>query len=376
VRSLKIAEVITNAFPDARCVILAGNSCVERHLPTRTDVVRMPEIRKSKGGDYMLLPPSLAGSTPQPRCPSEAFTIRKKIIQSTIKQYDPDMFLVDSRPSGLNDELLEVLAQMSAWSECKTVLMLRDIVDEPKLVTTRWADQGIYKLIDEAYDKVVVFGNEWIFDAIESYQMSPFRAKVFYLGYIGSPGFSASGCHPSESSGGPKHILITVGGGFDGADIIQTVCEYISRTPQNQQLAFSVVLGNNSTLAISDLFERYVDLSRNTQVYGHVSALDSLICKADLVVSMCGYNTLIELIERGKKIIAIPRTHSGSEQIMRASLLSNVYDGMWVIPEKELTVERLKVSIDRALMAPSPTVQMEMSGARNLIAFLEQEVCR
>lgn len=337
----------------------------------------MPQIRKSSDGDYVLVPLQPAGSTPQPSCPTEAFAIRKRIIRSTIKEFDPDVFLVDFRAAGLNGELLEVLWQISAWSKCKTVLVLRDIMDDPNLVIRSWTNQGIYRLIDKAYDKVVVFGNESIFDAIESYQLSPARSKVFYLGYLGSPGFSACDLNPSEPGGASRHVLITVGGGFDGGGIIQTVCEYIIRTShQNQQLSFTVVLGANSTLSISDLFERYHDLSRNTQVYGYVSSLDCLIAKADVVVSMCGYNTLIELIERGKKIIAIPRTHHGSEQIMRASLLSRVYDGMWVIPENELTPERLETEIEIALMGPSPTVQMEMTGARNLIAFLKREVRR
>jgi predicted glycosyltransferase len=377
VRSLKIAEIITKAFPDARCVILAGNSFLAKHIPARTDVIRMPEIRKSIGGDYMLVPLKPSVATPQPNCSSEAFAIRKRIIRATIAEYDPDVFLVDSRPAGLNGELLEVLEQMAVGSKCKAVLMLRDIVDEPNLVIERWTDQGTYKLINEAYDKVVVFGNESIFNAIERYQMSAFREKVVYLGYLGSPGFSASDCDASELGGTPTHVLVTVGGGFDGGSIIETMCEYISNAShRNQQPGFSVVLGSNSTLTISHLIERYSDMPRNTQVYRHVRCLDHLIAKAQIVVSMCGYNTLIELIERRKKIIAIPRTHSGSEQTMRASLLDRIYDGMWVIPQKELTAERLGRMVGSALTAPQPKVQMEMSGARNLVTFLDQEVWR
>jgi predicted glycosyltransferase len=379
VRSLKIAEIITKAFLDARCVILAGNSYVAKDVPTRTDVVRMPEIRKSISGDYMLVPSKPTGLTPRPKCLSEAFAIRKRIIRATIEEYDPDVFLVDSRPAGLNDELLEVLEQMSAQSKCKTVLMLRDIVDDPNLVIKRWTDQGTYKLINEAYDKVVVLGNESLFDAVERYQMFAFREKVIYLGYLGSPRFSVSDCDVSEPSGATKHILVTVGGGFDGGSIIETMCEYISSTSRQSQqleLSFSIVLGSNATLMALDLFERYRDISRIIQIYQHVRCLESLIAKAHIVVSMCGYNTLIELIERRKKIIAIPRTHSGSEQMMRASLLNRVYDGMWIIPQKELTAERIGWLIGSALMAPWPSVQMEMSGARNLITFLDQEVWR
>lgn len=375
VRSLKIAEVITSAIPNASCLVLAGNSLADRRLPERTELKTMPQIGRSISGDCFLRPMKTAGAR-RLRSLSEAFAERKRIIESTIQNYDPDVFLVDSRPAGLNGELVEILTKMSARRTSKTVLLLRDIVDDPQLVVERWSG-GIYKLIDEAYDKVLVLGDEHIFDAVQKYQMSGLREKVTYLGYLGSTSVVSSESNANKARGSPKHMLITVGGGYDGGSIIETVCQYISsRSAQDQKLSFSIVLGSNSPLSESCLIARYKGLSRTTKLYRHVRSLDRLIARADIVLSMCGYNTLMELIARKKRIIAVPRSHSGREQIIRASLLSRIYDGMQIIPQNELNVENVASSVDRALSAPPPAVQIEMNAATNLIAFLNREVER
>lgn len=376
VRSLKIARVITDSFADARCVILAGNSRVERSVPDRTSIVPMPEIRKSIDGDYLLGPINVAGPVPLPGNVAEAFALRKRIIQATIDEYAPDVFLVDSRPKGLNDELLDVLWQLTRTSKCRTVLMLRDIVDDPALVTRRWREHGTYRMIDEVYDDVLIWGDEQTFNAVAAYRLSAFQEKVTYLGYLG-------GCvlpiepnqdEPAEPADRVGRILVTVGGGFDGDGIIRTVYDLITRASSAYPpLDFTIVLGAHSPGTIVDLFEHDQRLC-HVEVYRHVPGLECLISEAPVVVSMCGYNTLLELIERRKKIIAIPRSHSGAEQTMRADLLSSLYDGMWVVPQNKLTVDALERSLVSALRSDPPKLQMKMTGANNLVAFLSRAV--
>ncbi len=378
VRSLKIAGVITGSFADARCMILVGNSRVERNVPDRTSIVPMPEIRKSIEGDYLLGSINPAGSVPLPGSVAEAFALRRQIIQSTIDEYAPDVFLVDSRPEGLNYELLHVLRQLTRTSKCRTVLMLRDIVDDPALVTRRWMEHGTYQMIDEVYDNVVIWGDEQTFDAVAAYRLSEFQEKVTYLGYLGGgvpPVFGPDRDEAAEAPGRVGRILVTVGGGFDGGGVIRTVYDFISRASSaDPPLNFTIVLGAHSPGTIADLFEHHRWPCRSIEVYRHVPELEGLISEAAVVVSMCGYNTLLELIERKKKIIAIPRSHSGAEQTMRANLLSSLYDGMWVVPQNELTVDALERSLISALRSGRPRLQMEMTGAANLVAFLSRAV--
>lgn len=376
VRALKIARVITDAFLAARCIILAGNSRVDRPVPDRTEIVTLPEIRKTFDGDYTL-GASAVGCATSPNAVAATFAARKRIIQATIDEYDPDIFLVDTRAAGLNDELLDVLRHL-ATSKCRTVLMLRDIIDGPEVVARRWAEQDTYRVITDMYDDVVIWGDEHNFDAVTAYALWPFHSKVKYLGYLGSgaiPAYSDAGNEAGTASIGTSRILVTVGGGFDGAGVIATVCDYIRRaSPHTSPLSFTMVLGAHSPNNVADLFEGNPWPNNNVEVYRHVPELADLVSAAAVVVSMCGYNTLLELIERRKKIVAVPRSHSGFEQMMRAQVLSGIYDGMWVVPQNVFTADALQRALSSALKSSLPRSCVAMTGAHNLVAFLEREV--
>lgn len=360
VRCLKIANIITKNFQKSRFLILVGNSYVNKQLSDRTDVLRMPEISKSIKGEHI----SRLGNI------AETFAIRKAIIESTIEYYNPDIFLVDSRPTGLNGELLDVLKKLKLQSKCKIVLMFRDIVDDPDLVKKNWAEQNVYKLINEIYDKVIIFGNKETYNAIEKYELSQVEKKIFHVGYLGSENNSPS---KKEISG---HILITVGGGFDGDTIVKLVCEYINNltTKNSHKFSYKIVLGSNSPLKTNTLFECYSNISNNTQIITHVENLESLISEAELVISMCGYNTVTELIGSYKKVILIPRTHSGSEQLIRSNIISQLYDGIWILPEKDLTIEKLGSLINQVMIFPRPEVREKTNANENLIDFFKQEL--
>lgn len=371
VRSMKIAELITSAVPDSICRVLAGNSIVQRSLPKNTDVVALPQISKSLDGAYLVRTGGEHSFTSEPASLSTAFATRRKIIDSTIVSYAPDIFLVDSRPGGLAGELTEPLSQVSS-SRCKSVLMQRDIVDAPHQTVRRWQDEGVYCLIQSLYDSVVFFGEQSVFDALLEYRLQPYKAKVVHLGFLGSPGFDiANSTVPAHSS--KRRVLVTVGGGFNGSEIIETVCGMLTeKMPLMGILAFAIVLGAHSPLT-HEIARPFQDAATDVEVVAYVSDLTSRIIEADVVISMCGYNTLFELSEAEKKIVAVPRCHSGYEQSLRSRLMSCIYDGLWVIPvipQDELSPQRLEIALGDALEAPPPRVRIPMNGAANLIGHL------
>ncbi len=366
---MKIAGFITSSVPDSSCKILVGNSIVERSLPRNTDVVALPQIVKSLDGTYLLRTCEEHSFKSDLASLSKAFAIRRQIIDSTIDSYTPDIFLVDSRPGGLAGELIEPLSQVSS-SRCKSVLLQRDIVDAPRETVGRWQHEGVYSLIRALYDSVAFLGEQSFFDALLEYRLQPYKNKVFHLGFLGNPGFdTANSLLPIHTS--KRRVLVTVGGGFDGSAIIATVCDLlVDKTKNMDDLAFSIVLGANSPLTSAQIGGHLQGADADVEVVTYVSDLTSRIMEADLVISMCGYNTLFELIQAQKKIIAVPRGHSGYEQSLRARLLSRIYDGLWVIPQDEFSSKRLAIAIADALGAPPPQVRIPMNGAANLITHL------
>lgn len=366
VRGLKIANTITAAFDDGRCTLLVGSNFLPRRCPARTTIVRLPEITKTLDG--------------QPECSTLdvdlAFEIRQTTIQRVVEQFRPDVFLVDSRPLGLSGELRHTLEAIKARRDCENVLILRDIVDEPALVTERWRRESVYEAIDALYDKVVILGEEAIYNAAEQYGLTRFGDKVRYLGYLGDgSGEVVSRAQRRYGVDTRKSVLVTVGGGYDGDRLIRPVCRYLeSLADTPSDIAFKIVLGRNSPLHRTALIDDYPRITRDAEIFDYVENLDALMAEAELVITMCGYNTLTESLAHRKKVIAVPRSHSGREQIIRAEAVASVYDGIWVLPEHRLTTEAIDRALREGLAAPPPRVQIDMSGNTRLVELLKDVV--
>lgn len=367
VRGLKLADTIVSAFGEARCTLLVGSNYFSRRCPENTTIVRLPEITKTLDGRTECRTLDV----------NRAFEIRQATIRSVLSEFRPDVFLVDSRPLGLNGELLHSLEAIRARGECKSMLILRDIVDEPASVKARWRDESVYEAIEALYDKIVILGEEAIYNAADMYGLTSFGKKVIYVGYLGDrvTQDADQSVRHHGSSDSVNSVLVTVGGGYDGDRLIRSVCCYIESIADAQRhICFKIVLGGNSPLLKSALLADYPRITRDAEIIAYLDHLAALIAEADLVVTMCGYNTLTEALAHRKKLIAVPRSHSGSEQIIRAEAVARAYDGIWVLPEDKLSTEAIGQALRSGLAAPPPRVKIEMSGNARLVELLKNEV--
>jgi predicted glycosyltransferase len=366
VRGLKLAATIVSAFGDARCVLLVGSNYVPRRCPANTTIIRMPEITKTLNGRAVCSTLNV----------ERAFEIRQATIRNVISEFRPDVFLVDSRPLGLNGELLHSLQAIRARGECKIMLILRDIVDQPALVKARWRDESVYEAIENLYDKVVFLGEESIYNAAEMYGLTSFGNKVIYAGYLGDRVTHVADQRPRHhGSDAMNSVLVTVGGGYDGDRLVRALCCYIESIADAQRyISFKIVLGCNSPLSRKTLVAEYPRITRDAEIIAYLDDLTALIAEADLVITMCGYNTLTEALAHRKKLIAVPRSHSGCEQILRAEAVARAYDGIWVLPEHNLSTEAIGQALRSGLDAPPPRLEIEMSGNARLVELLKNEV--
>ena len=164
IRSIKVAQVITESFDHSVVEILAGNCIVPRALPPRTTVVALPQISKSIDGEYVSSGASV----------DSAFKKRSAAISEAIKRFGPDYFFVDSRPLGLRDELRDVLLQLQE-TKCRSILLLRDIVDDSQIVKNQWDQAGWYQAVRALYQNVLILGEKDLYDAVHEYDFKDFE---------------------------------------------------------------------------------------------------------------------------------------------------------------------------------------------------------
>ena len=118
--------------------------------------------------------------------PRHALDIRTNIITATAKTFRPDLFIVDKEPLGMKKEVLPTLEWLSSnLPGTRTVLGLRDIMDDAATVREDWEQREIYDILDRLYDEIWVYGLQEFYDPVAEYAIpASIGRKICFTGYI------------------------------------------------------------------------------------------------------------------------------------------------------------------------------------------------
>lgn len=306
-RTLAIAEELRRRRPDVSALIATGSPLAHAfRLPPGIDYLKLPAVAKT-GADRCV-------ARPLPLTFDAISRLRRDLLDAAAQHLRPDLLIVDNVPGGLAGELVPALRALQAAGATRLVLGLRDVIDEPGRVRRAWTRDGSYELLDEVYDRILVYGQEDIFDAASAYGFSPATtAKTRYVGYLRRPS------RPSRRAvEGRPFVLVTVGGGEDGEPLLRAALAAHLQLPGSTWL---LVTGPFLPSAVrADIAARAGRLP-GSRVVDFVDDLPSHIAAADVVVSMAGYNTVCELLAAGRRAVLVPRVEPRLEQLLRARAL-------------------------------------------------------
>jgi predicted glycosyltransferase len=321
------------------------------------DYIKLPSIAKESPGNWKAT--HLSMSFP------EILHLRKQLISHVLLNYAPDIFLVDHMPHGAMGELLPALEAIKhSRIHTQVVLGLRDILDSPDVTIERWKVEGAYDVIERYYARILVFGMQDVYDVAERYQIPESeRKKVFYCGYVtnlatavNAPKLRAR--YLANQSSDVPLVVVMAGGGADAYPMMSTLFDALPKVLENQPCVLAVVTGPFMPI---DLIADLTGRSIGYPVHMMESVNDSLshIAAADLVISMAGYNTTVEILRMKKPAILIPRAGPSAEQRTRARLFA---EKRWVdmIDPDDLTPEILAERICDHLSHPSESDPKEL----------------
>ncbi len=311
-RCLRISWGLSAKLPHSSILLVTGSPVVHalKSAPPNWDYVKIPTVAKTGASGSQ--PPHL------PLSVMEATLIRSRIIKETILALSPDVFIVDNFPLGSRSELLPVL-QALRDQPTKTILGLRDVLGAPETIENEWTRTGIYDVLNRYYDKILIYGSRNIFDAIKKYNIPPGIAeKVRFCGYLTATDPFSEGTKEIQKELGFKgpFILATGGGGGDAYPLLSTFIEAMKQFPKKKAITFTGPL-----MGVADLekLKAHLNGSKNVQLRTFVPDLRPYLKAAELVVSMCGYNTASEILVQQPKAIVIPRTWKYGEHKKRKS---------------------------------------------------------
>jgi predicted glycosyltransferase len=331
-RTHLIARQFLGLHPEASVLTLSDSQLGQFFTPTPNhDYLKLPSIVKDGPGKWR------AANLAMPF--DEVLEMRQELIYRAVQRFRPQVLLVDHMPHGAMGELLPTLAALRAsGAETKIVLGLRDILDAPQVVQSRWQIEGAYDAVEQYYDQVLVYGMRQVFDMAKQYHFSPaLSERLRYCGYVCAP------AHPCASAGdlgvrtrflkgagaGAKLIVAMAGGGADAYPMMRALVEAMPAIQSRRRSLLVLITGPFMPPELRQDLQRRARRQSATgrgalpvRILTAVDDTHSFLQAADLVVAMAGYNTSVEILQTGKRAILIPRRGPSAEQRTRAQLFA------------------------------------------------------
>ena len=359
---LSRALTLARAFQSAKDeVLLVSGGFPAPQL--RTDgiaMVQLPPLR-SDGVNFTHL------LTPEGQQADQTYHIaRQAALVQALTQHQPDVLLTELYPFGrraLRQEFTALLEAAKALPKPPKILAsIRDILAPPSKPEKAIKADAV---IEAYYDAVLVHSDRKATPLEVSWPVSDILAnKLRYTGFVAP---SAAGPHPDQA--GKGEILVSAGGGSVGEEIYRCALEAASLdTDYRWRL---LVGGSNAKSRIDDLAQ----IASPASIEQARPDFRQMLNHAAASVSMCGYNTALDLLQAGTPAVFIPfDAGSEVEQGLRAESLSPLA-GIACLRSADLTPQRLLEAVARVIAAPPRTSSdLQFDGALRSVEIAHEIV--
>jgi predicted glycosyltransferase len=309
----------------------------------------------------------------QPAMVKQMRAVRESIITATARTYRPQLILVDDAPAGLSRELVRGLAFLRrATPHVEIVLGLKEIIEEPAKLRAQWESSGAYQLVEEIYDRILVFGDRRIGDPVIDLGLSPaVAAKTTFCGYLFDATKTSRAADVRARLGladaETPLIVVTTGGGKADTSVVGAYLETV-RSHLRARVASFVTMGPLLPAGERAELERLADGLPDLTIVPYAPDLRAYLEAADLVVIRGGYNTVCEVIGLGKRAIVVPRER-WYEQEVRAERLAQ-YGVLSLLSAEDLSPATLARTIESVLGSSPPPHDLDFGGLERTDAIL------
>ncbi|MEQ1907286.1 MAG: glycosyltransferase [Vicinamibacterales bacterium] len=315
-RNLALARAIVDRHVDVSILLISGTHLGGAfHMPAGIDCITLPALGKHQmTGAY---------SARHLSCPLDHIVgLRSQTIRAALERFDPHLLIVDNVPLGALGELEPTLAALRMGRRIKTVLGLRDILDEPSVVAREWAAAGHHASIERYYDQVWIYGDPSVYDLSEECHFpESTRHRVRFVGYLDrrSPHDSEAAASTGAALARP-FTLCLAGGGQDGTELALAFSE--SSFPGGET---GVLLTGPFCPEPALKHVRAVAATRDDfHLIDFTDDGASLVERATRVVGMAGYNSVCEILAYRKPALLVPREAPRREQTIRATRFAEI----------------------------------------------------
>jgi len=348
------ALTLGHAFVAAgdQVTVVSGGGPVPHFDAAGLTLVQLPPVH-SNGTDFTALLRADGGLAD----PAYMST-RRDMLHSAFAQAAPDVLITELFPFGrriLRDEFRALLELARTMAPAPLILAsIRDILAPPgKPAKADFAD----RMVAQFYDGVLVHSDPELVTLERSWPVSGRLARhLHYTGFVAP-------APPASDAAAHDTILVSAGGGTVGDTVFAAAMGAAALMPDRNWLF--LVGGDDARrdrLAAQAPPHVRIDPPRRD--------FRNLLQGAAASVSMCGYNTAMDVLQTGVPSVLIPFDDGGEvEQGLRADALSE-QPGIAVVRQDELDGRTLVAALQEVCSAlPRPPRRSGMDGARRTVAI-------
>lgn len=294
---VRVAELAKGLSSSFYVTIVNGGEVIPNfEFPNEIRIVQLPAIFKDEKLDELL---SVNTSDNIENC----FRKRSLILKQVVDDIRPEILITEHFPFGLlfEKEVIELIVKTKTQNpKAKVVSSVRDIIDSR---TGGGSDNQIIEIINKWFDLVLVHGDEHFAPLSASFpHFNRIIKPVIQTGYIVRQ-MANSIEYPNEPI-----VLVSVGGGRMGGELLSAVLDSYSIIRQFKKIKLILFVGafqkeyKHLEDTINELQTKDIQiLPFDRKFYLHFLPM------AELVISLGGYNSIIEAISRKKKILVYQR---------------------------------------------------------------------
>ena len=358
-RALILARAFVAAGHDVR---LVSGGRPASHLDT-TDVgfVQLPPLQ-SDGVNFTHLLDEMGD--PATDALHEA---RRGMLKQIMAGFAPDLVITELYPFGrrsLAAEFQIVLAAAAAQAPRPVVCAsVRDILAPPSKPAKARAASDI---IRQCYDAVLVHSDPALVPLEASWPVPPdLGTKLHYTGFV-----AAAPAPVLPDARGAGHVLVSAGGGDVGGALFATVIHAARQTPD---LKWCLLVGGATAPQVIAKLQQ--DAPPGVEVMATTPDFRQMLHHAAASVSLCGYNTALDVLQAGTPAVFVPFDAGGEvEQSLRAAALSKL-DGVAVLKTRDLTAQTLTNALRHVMAQPRRAdTSIAMNGAARSVKIATELV--
>ena len=368
VRSTEIIRALRAHFS---VLLISGGEPVDGfRFPPEVEVVNLPALQTDADFSELQV---CSGS----KSVDEIQHARKTMLLSVLDKFVPDAFVIELFPFGRKRFAFELIPALEhihrRRDRAKVVCSLRDILVQKRDQNKH--EERVCSIVNRYFDLVLVHGDPRFQKLDETFSRAgDLNCPIRYTGYVAQRSSETQAMGVKVATPAEPFILVTIGSGRyrNGQTLLRSVIEAAALLYHDLPHTFVIFAGpfipDDEFLHLRELAAQQSNITLDR----YTPDLLPYMNRADLSISMGGYNTIMNILSAGARAIVFPYTaNDDQEQYIRAEKLHQLGVIDLIHPDA-LEPAKLAAVIRTALRKNPAHLECDLHGAEESTRFLKK----